>query len=71
MPTDKIDHAVGFDNLVGIGAEVDKSTPIARIHACDESSATQATQRIIQAYHLDAQGEENPIIHQTIMPKDV
>ena len=38
-PTDSIDHRVGFDRLLGLGATVDAQTPIARIHARDEASA--------------------------------
>ncbi|HQZ13855.1 MAG TPA: thymidine phosphorylase [Devosia sp.] len=52
LPTDKIDHAVGFDRLLGIGAKVDAKTPLARLHARDEASAADATERLIAAYKL-------------------
>lgn len=71
MPSDKIDHAVGFDQLVGIGEKLDTKTPIARIHARDETSAAEATQRLIAAYHMDADMQDNPLIAQIIMPNDV
>lgn len=52
MPSDDIDHRVGFDRLAGLGAELDSHTPIARIHARDEATATEAERRIKAAYRL-------------------
>ncbi|HHG90912.1 MAG TPA: thymidine phosphorylase [Devosia sp.] len=69
MPSDKIDHAVGFDRLAGLGAHVDDKTPIARIHARDEESATEATARICQAYETGGTGVEHTLIADTIMPE--
>ncbi len=71
MPTDKIDHAVGFDHLAAIGSKVDKKIPLARLHARDETSATEAEQRLIQAYRFDSDMQKNPIIVQTIMPDEI
>ena len=68
MPTDKIDHAVGFDRLAGIGDKVGSDIPIARIHARDETSAAEAVQRLSAAYQIDGKAEENPLIAQTILP---
>ncbi len=70
MPTDKIDHAVGFDRLARIGDKVAKNVPIARIHARDETSAAEAIQRLSAAYHLDGEAEQNPLIAQTILPDE-
>ena len=36
-PGDRIDYAVGFDHLVGLGIKVDGKTPLARIHARSET----------------------------------
>lgn len=69
MPTDKIDHAVGFDRLAGIGDRVDKNKPIARIHARDETSAAEASQRICDAYHLDGQSQTHPLFAHMILPE--
>lgn len=52
MPSDTIDHAVGFDRLLGLGARADAGTPIARLHARDEASAADAEKRLVAAYRL-------------------
>src|SRR5690606_38207133 len=36
VPSDTIDHAVGFDRLAGLGAPVGRDAPLARVHARDE-----------------------------------
>lgn len=51
-PTDTIDHRVGFDRLLGLGAEVEPNTPIARIHSADEASAADAEARLRSAYFV-------------------
>jgi thymidine phosphorylase len=61
-PTDGIDHRVGFDRLAGLGAGVDPSTPIARIHAADEASAADAEERLRAAYTLGGEVPDNPLI---------
>ncbi len=62
-PSDKIDYAVGFDNLAEIGQKIDKSTPLARIHASDETSALEASKRLIEAYEVGGQIEQNKLIY--------
>jgi thymidine phosphorylase len=59
LPTDSIDHAVGFDRLAGLGATADASTPIARLHARDETRAAEAERRLRAAYRL---GEFPPVL---------
>jgi thymidine phosphorylase len=71
MPTDSIDHAVGFDRLVGLGASVGASTPLARIHARDEASAADATARLVAAYHLGETAPTHPLIAERIDPPEV
>jgi len=68
-PADRIDYAVGFDRLLGLGDRVDKSTPIARIHANDEKSAKQAEKRIKQAYKLGNNAPIFPLIADRILPE--
>ncbi len=68
MPTDKIDHTVGFDRLLGLDARVDARTPIARIHARDEASAADAEARLKSAYHLGDKAPHFPLIADTIPP---
>lgn len=70
MPTDTIDHAVGFDRLAGLGAAVDSSTPIARLHARDEASAADAERRLIAAYQLGGTAPKHPLIAERIDPEE-
>jgi thymidine phosphorylase len=67
-PTDSIDHRVGFDRLLGLGARVDAGTPIARIHAADEASAADAEARLKAAYALGDSAPANPLIADRITP---
>ena len=69
MPSDSIDYAVGFDHLLGIGATVREDTPLARIHARDETSAAEAVQRLTEAYNLDGDTKTFPLVADTIMPE--
>ena len=46
MPTDTIDHTVGFDRLLGLGARVEAGTPLARLHARDAATAADASRRL-------------------------
>ena len=68
MPTDSIDHTVGFDRLAGIGTKVDVKTPIARLHARDEASAADAEARLKSAYRLGDGAPAFPIIADRIAP---
>ncbi|MFD1253200.1 Thymidine phosphorylase [Devosia equisanguinis] len=68
-PTDSIDHRVGFDRLAGLGAMVDPRTPIARIHAADESSAADAEKRLQAAYVLGGDLPAHPLIAGRVEPK--
>lgn len=68
MPTDSIDHTVGFDRLLGLGAEVDGQTPIARIHARDEASAADAEARLKSAYRLGDIAPSHKLIADAVPP---
>ncbi len=70
MPSDKIDHAVGFDRLAGLGVHVDDKTPIARIHARDETSAAEAMARICEAYETGDMIMAHELIADKIMPEE-
>ncbi|MHA6689857.1 thymidine phosphorylase [Devosia sp. A449] len=67
-PTDSIDHTVGFDRLLGLGAAADAHTPIARIHARDEASAAEAEARLKSAYQLGDRATPHPLIAGAISP---
>ena len=49
---DKIDYSVGFEHLLGIGDEVHKDVPLARIHARDNDTLELAKLKIRTAYKL-------------------
>jgi len=67
-PADSIDHRVGFDRLAGLGARVDGKTPIARMHAADETSAAEAEKRILAAYRFGNVNAAAPLIAERINP---
>ena len=61
--SDRIDHAVGLDELVGLGAAVEPGTPIARVHAADAAGFAAAEARVRAAYRVgDAPLAETPLI---------
>ncbi|MEO8757583.1 MAG: thymidine phosphorylase [Devosia sp.] len=71
MPTDRIDHAVGFNRLLGLGAKVTAKTPLARLHARDEASAADAAARLIAAYQFGDVAPSHPLIADRVDPKEV
>ena len=63
LPTDSIDHAVGFDRLAPLGTRLEPGAPLARIHARDAASADEAAARLQQAYALgDSAAPAHPVI---------
>ena len=62
LPTDKIDFAVGFDRLAGLGTPIHGKTVIARIHARTEDSAHEAEERLRRAYEIGAQKPISPLL---------
>jgi thymidine phosphorylase len=67
-PTDKIDHRVGFDNLLGIGQALVPDMPFARIHARDEASADEGERRLRAAYVLGDSAPIHPLVADRILP---
>jgi thymidine phosphorylase len=58
-----IDHSVGLEGLLGLGAAVEPDTPLARIHAATPEALETARRRIAAAYVIgDAPAEETPLI---------
>jgi thymidine phosphorylase len=49
---DKIDPAVGFTRLAGLGAEVSGDAPLALVHARDEAKAQAAAVQLVAAYRI-------------------
>jgi len=63
LPTDTIDFAVGFDQLVGLGGKVDVHRPLARVHLRDENMAGDVTNRLLAAYTIgDGEPPRHPLI---------
>ncbi|HRO12113.1 thymidine phosphorylase [Amaricoccus sp.] len=50
--SDPIDHSVGLELLLPLGASVEPDTPLARIHAADAHGLAAAEARIRQAYRI-------------------
>ena len=65
--SDAIDHAVGLENLIGLGAIVEPDTPLARIHAADRDALAAAEARVRAAYRIaEACSEVGPLLHDRI-----
>lgn len=58
-PDDKIDHSVGLEEIINLGAKVDSKTPIATIHAKDENSFEEAKRRVLNAIKI---GDKAPCV---------
>src|SRR3569623_569093 len=68
MPTDTIDHAVGFDRLLGLGTRVGIGTPLARLPAREAAPAADASRRLIAAYKIGDSAPTHPLIPERIDP---
>ena len=65
--TDNVDHSVGFDHILPIGAKVNVGDVVAQVHAKDETSAEKASQQYLSALELtEGAGQVNPVIYQVI-----
>ncbi|MGL4443376.1 MAG: hypothetical protein ACRCU1_07115, partial [Alsobacter sp.] len=62
-PQDKVDPAVGFTDLAGLGAEVGPDAPLAMVHARDAATADAAAAALRVASALaDAAQEAGPTV---------
>jgi thymidine phosphorylase len=61
---DRIDSAVGFTRLAGLGAEVSPGAPLALVHARDEGKARAAAERLRAAYTIGSAPPtpSNPVV---------
>ncbi|MBP7241585.1 thymidine phosphorylase [Amaricoccus sp.] len=55
---DAIDHSVGFEGLLGLGAVVEPGTPIARLHAADQAAFERAAERLRLAYRIEGRAPD-------------
>jgi thymidine phosphorylase len=68
-PEDRIDHAVGFSALAGLGARVGRGAPLATVHARDEATAEQAGHGLRAAYALsEVAPPPRPVVYERITP---
>lgn len=63
-PGQTIDHAVGLTGLVSCGQAVDAGFPLGRIHARDETAASEASRALLTAIAL---AEEAPDLAPTVL----
>ena len=63
---DKIDHAVGLDQLLGKNFRADMNTPLCIIHAQDEVSYERAAKIVKAAYTIGGKATELPPVPETI-----
>ena len=68
-PDDRIDHSVGFDQLLGLGAPVAHGAPLGRIHARSEAEADNGALRLRMAYALGPSAPKHPLIVERILPE--
>ena len=59
-PTQKVDHTVGFDRILPLGAHVNRGEVIARVHAKDEDSAHSAIEQFNNALSYSEESPELP-----------
>ncbi|MET3613841.1 thymidine phosphorylase [Rhizobium aquaticum] len=52
VPSDTVDHSVGFTDFLPLGTKVENGDIIARIHARDEASAARAREVLLGSYRI-------------------
>jgi len=62
-PQDKIDHRVGFTDILPLGTKVSRGDRIATVHAADEASAQKAAVALSANYRImDTAPALSPVI---------
>jgi thymidine phosphorylase len=62
VASDKINHAVGLDQLLGKGFRADFETPLCLIHAASESDFEKAAAIVKQSYTIGEEGRSWPSV---------
>ena len=57
IPSDTVDHSVGFTDFLPLGTQVEKGDIVARIHAGDEASAARARAELLASYTINEGGQ--------------
>ena len=61
--SDRIDHRVGFSDVVSLGQRIERGQPLARVHAADEASAAAAVARLQECIRIgDAAPPPAPLL---------
>jgi thymidine phosphorylase len=69
---DRVDPAVGIDEILPLGTLVSKSDPIAVVHAADEAGAEAAAVLLQKAFEIgQTEPQPQPVIHKRITAKDI
>ena len=69
---DRVDPAVGIDEILPLGQVVSKSDPIAVIHAADEASAEAVAALLQKAFKIgQTDGEIAHVVQQRITAEDI
>jgi thymidine phosphorylase len=50
--SDRIDHRVGFSDVVSLGQRIERGQPLARVHAADEAGASAAVVRLQECIRI-------------------
>ncbi|MDR3472843.1 MAG: thymidine phosphorylase [Devosia sp.] len=66
---DTIDHSVGYDRLLGLGATIGPGTPLGRVHARTAEEAEMGAARLRAAYTLGASAPSHPLIAERLLPE--
>ncbi|MFO1121935.1 MAG: thymidine phosphorylase [Hyphomicrobiales bacterium] len=66
VASDRIDHRVGLQGLLGKGQQADAKTPLCIIHAADEAHALRAAALVKAAYAIGGAFKPTPAIHARI-----
>jgi thymidine phosphorylase len=70
---DRIDPAVGIDDILPLGTTVSRSDPIAMVHAADEAGAEAAAVLLQKAFEIgQTDGKQpSPVVRQRIAKRDL
>lgn len=70
LPTDSIDHRVGFDHIAGLGTEVHGRTVIGRVFAASEGVDLEAVERFRAAFTIGEAAQNHPLIADYVPPTE-
>ena len=59
-PDQPVDHAVGFDRLLPVGAKVQKGDAIARVHAASRAAADAGAAALTAAFSIGERTAQAP-----------